>query len=416
MDTYVPANFHGMLIEWDKHLTIELGYTGSSYTSTCFPIFGQTLNSEKINFNPTQQNWGYLRCSVNITKKLYFHFDEPLVTEEKILLGTNSDVSNSANTLVFKGKTDNSILANSGVAFIRQVRLWKCYLCVDADTYRLDMTTTTGSKYAKLLHLFEAPYNPLVDKTQQKIKDVKPASSVDTTLTQNANWIGYNSLDVSTYKRLDKVSTDNGNDWLCNEFRDVCSGLVKLNQIENITWTGIDPPMYDRFAIDLWFMNTSTTNLTSGIHFIWRNIGSVSFVRDDTTATTLNAYCWPQDHRLDLQNTTGYANINALSTSVLNYDKITTTNSDNQWVWVRCSVNWTNKFFYMSANSQKTLEPERVYGTVKNDVPFRYMFQNNEKSTFYVWNGKNNSSTDINCRSIYLYTEYIPPNYDVQHV
>ena len=69
----------------------------------------------------------------------------------------------------------------------------------------------------------------------------------------------------------------------------------------------------------------------------------------------------------------------------------------------------------MSANTQKTLESERVYGTVKNDVPFRYMWQNNQKSTFYVWNGKNNPSTDINCRSINLYTEYIPPNFDVKH-
>lgn len=39
MDTYVPANFHGVHLEWNKHLKIELGYTGGSYTSKCIPVF-----------------------------------------------------------------------------------------------------------------------------------------------------------------------------------------------------------------------------------------------------------------------------------------------------------------------------------------------------------------------------------------
>lgn len=418
MDTYVPANFHGMDIEWNKHLKIRLGYSGSSYTSTCYPLFSEAdanlanSNSNTINFTPTQQNWGYIRCSVDITNKLYFHFDEPLVTVERQLAVSITSVPAGATTLKFKGVSDDAILANSGIAFIRQVRLWKCYLCQDADTYRLDMTTTTALKYTKLLHLFEAPY---VDPP--KISDVRPGTPVDTDLTENASFIGYNSLNASTYKRLDKVDTNNGNAWLCNEFRDVCSGLIKLNQIENITWSNIDPPLYGRFAIDLWFMNTSTTNLSSGVHFIWKNIGAVSFVKDDTTATTLNAYCWPQAHKLDLQNTSGNQKINALKNSnlVTNYDQIVTANSNKAWVWVRCSVNWTNRFFYMSSNNQKTLVAETVYGTVKNDTPFRYLFQNDEKSKFYIWNAKNNANTDINCRSINLYTEYIPPNYDVKN-
>lgn len=418
MDTYVPANFHGLDIEWDKHVKIRIGYSSNSYTSTCYPVFlssdstKENSNSETINFNPKQVNWGYLRCSVDITNKLYFHFDEPLVTVEKTLLGVHTNIASGTSTLKFKGKTNDDIMSSSGIAFIRQFRLWKCYLCQDADTFRLDMTTVTGLKYDKLLHIFEAPYNDT-----PTINDIRPATPVTTSLTENSNWLGYNVLDLTTYKRLDKVATNNGNNWLCNEFKDVCSGLVKLNQIENITWSNIDPPMYDRFAIDLWFMNTSTTNLSSGIHFIWRKIGSISFARDDTTSTTLNSYCWPQDHRLDLQNTTGYQNINALSSSssVFNYDRIQTTNSNNVWVWVRCTVNWTNRFFYMSSNAQKTLEAERVYGTVKNDNPFKYFFQNNEKSTFYIWNGKNNPNTDINCRSINLYSEYIPPNYDVKN-
>jgi hypothetical protein len=418
MDAYVPSVLHNMDIEWDKHLRIRIGHNGTSYTSTCFPLFLSTniileqSNSDTITFNPTQNNWGYIRCSVDITNKLYFHFDEPLVTIERKLLGNPSNITNGSTSLKFKGLSDNDRLANSGVAFIRHIRLWKCYLCQDADTFRLDITTITGLKYVNLLHLFEAPYDDIAS-----INDVRPASAVKTNLTLNTNWIGYNVLNSSTYKRLDKVSTNNGNEWLCNEFRDVCSGLIKLNQIEDITWNDIDAPMYGRYTIDLWFMNTSTSNLDSGIHFIWRNIASISFTRDDTASNTLNSYCWPQDYKLNLQATTGHKNINALTSSSManNYDRTQTTNSNNTWVWVRCSVNYTNRFFYMSANSKKTLVAERVYGDVINDVPLRYMFQNNEKSTFYIFNGKNNPNTDINCRSIYLYTDYIPPNYDVKY-
>jgi hypothetical protein len=418
MDTYKPSNLHNLIIEWDKHLKIKIGYEGASYTSTCYPLFKsddsnyESQNNDKINFNPTQTKWGYIRCSVDITKKLYFHFDEPLVTIERQLLGTPSNIASGNTTLKFKGLTDDNILANSGVLFIRQLRLWKCYLCQDADTYRLDITTVTGLRYTNLLHLFEAPF----DNTAS-INDVKPVSAVKTNLSSNANWLGYNVLDITTYKRLDKVSTNNGNQWLCNEFRDVCSGLIKLNQIENITWNEIDPPMYGRYAIDLWFMNTNTNNLESGIHFIWRNIASISFTKDNTVSSTLNSYCWPQDHRLTLQEITGNVNINALTTSSLvnNYDIIKTPTSNNTWVYVRCSVNWTNRFFYMTENNQKPLVSERVYGDIRNEVPFRYMFQNNEKSTFYIWNGKNNPNTDINCRSINLYTEYIPPNFDVKN-
>lgn len=227
----------------------------------------------------------------------------------------------------------------------------------------------------------------------------------------NTSWIGYNVFDMTNYSKLSSLSTNNGNSYLCNELKDVCSGLLKLNQIDNLTFTGISPPMNSRYTLEFWFMSTSATNLSSGIHFIWRNSVSVSLIRDVTTNTNINAYCWPQDHKLNLQNTTGDVNINNLSSTTLNYDLLQTANASSIWIWIRCAVNYTNRNFYFSNNITKSLLAETVYGTVTNDVPFRYLWQNNELSNFYIFNAAQNSSANVFIRSVNLYNDFLPKGY-----
>jgi len=410
INLYVPSAFDKLIFEWEKHLKIELSYN-AGYKSTCYPIFFSsnpsltTVNSSIVNFNANGTPWGYIRCSVDLVQKLYFTFDETLVTTEKDLLGSFSNsIATGATTLVLKGGSDNAILTNQGAVFIRHLRLWKCYLCQDADTYRLDVTVNTAPKYTNLLYLFEAPY---IDP--DKITDIK--ATVDYTLTANTNWIGYNVFDMSLYKRLTTTLANNGNAYLCSEFKDVCSGLLKLNQVQNLSFSGIQPPMNNRFTIELWALNTNTANISAGIHFIWRNVGSVSLVRDSKTTSTLNAYCWPQDQRLDLQNTITDSTVNGLTSNTLNYDVIQTNNANNQWVWVRCAVNFSNRQFYLSDNAIKTMQGDLVYGNVNNDVPFRYLWQNNELSSFTIANGSLNPNSDIMVRSIYLFNDYIPKGY-----
>lgn len=410
INLYVPSAFDKLVLEWEKHLKIELSYN-SGFKSTCYPIFYSAnpslnaVNTSTVNFTANGTPWGYIRCSVDLAQKLYFTFDETLVTTEKDLTGSiSSSIAAGTTTLVLKGGSDSAILTNQGAVFMRHLRLWKCYLCQDADTYRLDITNLTAPKYTNLLYLFEAPYTD-----PDKITDVK--ANQDYTLTENASWIGYNVFDMTNYKRLTTTSINNGNAYLCSEFKDVCSGLLKLNQVQNLTFTGIQPPMNNRFTIELWALNTNTVNLSAGIHFIWRNVGSVSLVRDLKTSSTLNAYCWPQDHRLDLQNTITDATVNGLSLNALNYDSIQTTNANNQWVWIRCAVNFTNRQFYLSDNSIKSMQGDLVYGMVNNDLPFRYLWQNNELSSFVIANGSLNASSDIMVRSIYLFNEYMPKGY-----
>jgi hypothetical protein len=169
--------------------------------------------------------------------------------------------------------------------------------------------------------------------------------------------------------------------------------------------------MNNRFTIEFWALNTNNINLDKGLHIIWKNVGSVSLIRDLKTTTTLNTYCWPQDHKLDLLGSNTDTIINNLSSTTLNYDLLQTTSANNKWVWVRCAVNFTNREFYMNENTTKQLKPDLVYGDINNDLPFRYLWQNNETSYLIIAGASLNSSTDINIRSIYLFNEYLPKDY-----
>lgn len=413
INVYVPSLFDGFNITWDKHLRLSLSYS-SGFKSTCYPIYYSSdlvlsaINSNQIPFSSVANGWTYLRCSVDLTNKLYVHFPAYTSYSEYSLSGVFTSITAGTTSLSFTAGNNNNILANEGAIFIRQLRLWNCYLCQDGTVFRKDLTITTGVKYANLLYLFEAPFAvaPVITEV---------LNATNTSLTLNANWIGYNVFDLSNYDKLTSTTVLGvGNSYLCNEFKDLCVTTIALNQVQgDITFSGINPPLNNRFTIELWYMNTNTSNLSSGVHFIWRNVGSVSFIRDTTTTTTLNTYCWPQDHRLNLLGTTGDTNINALKTSTLNYDSIQTTSSNNTWVWIRCAVNYTNRLFYMNNNTIKTLQSDLLYGVVGNDNPFRYLWQNNETSTFYISGASNHATTGIYiyAKSIYLFSDYIQQTY-----
>ena len=394
-------------------MKISISYS-SGYKSTCYPIYYTSdptlslLNSVNINFSATGSPWGYIRCSVDITNKLYFHFDETLTTSEFNLTGNFSTIPVGNSSLIFQAKTSNNNLTNQGALFIKQMRLWNCYLCQDADTYRFEITNITATRYTNLLYLFESPYI-----VPEKITDVK--ANLDYTINLNVNWIGYNVFDLTNYTILSSSSLNGGNSYLCSEFKDVCSGLVKLNQLENLTFSSVTAPMNSRYTLELWVMTTSAVDLISGISFIWKNNASVSIIRDSTINGTINSYCWPQDYRVNLQTLGVNVNINSLTGNTLNYDYFQTVNNINTWIWIRCEVDYNDKVFYLSDNAVKTLKADTVYGGVTNDNPLRYFWQNNETSNFHIWGGAANISTNIFARSIYLFNEFIPKGYSFKY-
>src|SRR5690348_517295 len=95
------------------------------------------------------------------------------------------------------------------------------------------------------------------------VPDIK--SNVSMTISQNPAWTGYNQIDDSLYVKL---ATPTG---LCTENTLFCSGLLKLNLVNDIKIDNIPPSNNGRYTMEFWTMNTSVTSLTSGYHVIWKN-------------------------------------------------------------------------------------------------------------------------------------------------
>lgn len=397
MNNYVPGqNTQGFSIAWDKQLLINMAYTSGSYFTFCYPIYDSTDNSKKnsnnFSFRISPTSWSYIRCSVDLTAKTFFSFDESSVVSERVLFGTGIASIPATTTLTF---TENSL--NRGVVFFRQFRLWNCYLCQNVNTYKLDITTATIATYTNLLHLWD----PLIGTS---ITDIKGGVNV-ATLTQNSNWVGNNVIDDSNYTKLAKP------DKLCDENATNCPiPLMKFNQYNDIKISKVPPATHSRYTLEFWTMVSSISNFSSGVHVIWKNLVSVSMVKDSTTATTLNIYCWPQDFKMNLIGTTG-SSINALTSTAYNYDSVALTSYGSSWVWVRCAVNGNDKIFYHSTNAEKTLKSDLFYKDATNSYPFRYMFQNNELTYFTVAGANNNSSSNIYFRNFYLFNDFIPSSY-----
>lgn len=405
INTYVAGTFNGFDIQWDKQLWINLSYN-NGYISSCYPLYDSTntqyelSNKESINLtDPTK--WVYIRCSVDTTNKLYFHFHETMVTSEKTLSG-------NAPTITAGQQTTLKFISNStdrGVIFFRQFRLWNCYLCQQADTYKLDITSASVASYTNLLHLWDPVYGAT-------ITDMKNAGANIITPTINPVSLGYNLLNIpNTYYKL--VSPT----YLCLETVVVCTGLLKFNQISDISFTNIPPAMNSRYTIEFWTLVTNVQQVKTGYHLIWKNIISVSIVQD-TTSTGLDIYCFPQDYKLNVANTTGSA-IHTLASNTANVDSIKTSNYNGKWQWVRCAVSNNQKEFYLSNNAIKQLKSDLMYTynqngvskSVLNDVPFRYFFKDSELSTFSLLGSNKNSSSDIYIRYVYLFNDYIPQSY-----
>lgn len=459
IQTYNTGKFGNYSFEWNRYLKIKLGYANGSYTSTCYPLFERTQtayensNSETINFVTETLPWVYLRCSVDIEKKLYFHYHQTLFTRERTLQTTLTDII-STGTVSLKFVNENQ---NRGILFFRLLRLFKCYDCQIPDMYRLNWITPAviGDQISNedLLYHIDGKiigYNTIdrsdIDAEQkQKIAFIK---DTDGTVTQTAfitaltssQFLGYNVVDLtaSKYKPLFTPKSTNN---LYPEGTYLWSGLLKLNELEDVRVPDVLPSYTGRYTMEFWFMITDVAKLTQGVHIIWKNLVSVTLVQDSTDNTKLNMFCWPQDFKLnaeinaDLMNTYGAANIqNLVSDSrILNYERKQRSSSiNNTWIYVRCAFNGSEKTFYSifedvtpGTPTEITVKSEFMYTyssttnqkiSTSNDYPFRYFFQNAEKTSLYFSGMSKNTNCVFYLRNIWLFDDYLPKNMDFRHV
>ena len=397
--------------------------------------------------------WVYIRCSVDIENKLYFHYDQNLFTTEKVLNTVLTDIP-ATGTASLKFVNENK---NRGVLFARLLRLFNCYDCQIPDDYRLNWITpvTVGDQinYENLMYHVDEKitgYNTIdrSDKdaeTKQKLKYIK---QTDGTVTETnelsqvsaADFLGYNVVDLSSTKYMPLFTPVNTNN-LYPENQYLWSGLVKFNEVEDVKIESISPSFNGRYTIEFWFMTDDVSKLNKGFHIIWKNLASVTLMQDSTTNSNLNMFCWPQDFKLnseigaDISNIYGPNDLNSIlnQNRILNYERRQRTSSiNNTWLYVRCAVNTGEKVYHSKFEdvtpgyvTEVELKSDVLFtvnnnsnlkATTSNDYPYRYYFQNGEKTYLMLAGMSSNTGCTIYIRNIWLFSEYLPKAMDFRNV
>jgi len=457
IQSYMTGGFGNYSFEWNRHLKINLGYQKGKYTSTCYPIFErlnsayENSNNVQINFTADQLPWVYLRCSVDISNKLYFHYNQSLTTTEQVLNTSLTDIPSSG-TVSLKFVNNNK---NRGIIFLRLLRLFNCYDCNTADIYRLNWITpvTIGDQiqYENLMYHVDEKItgNDTIDRsdvnaeTKQKIKYIKTNDGTVTqtpviTQVSNSDFLGYNVVDLSSSKYLPLYTPKSTNN-LYPENQYLWSGLIKLNEVQDVKIDQISPSFNGRYTFEFWYMVDDITKLTKGFHIIWRNLASVTIIQDSTNTSFLNMFCWPQDFKLNVETGTDIQSVYGAdiftmlnNNKVLNYEKkVRSSSINNTWTYVRCAVNTGDKVYYSKLEDVTVGTPTEVElksdvlfsvsginskTTTSNDYPFRYYFQNGEKTYIQLAGMSLNTGCTIYVRNIWLFTEYLPIKMDFRHL
>ena len=201
------------------------------------------------------------------------------------------------------------------------------------------------------------------------------------------------------------------------------TNLLKLTSVNNIEINDLNPPFGGRYTMEFWFLNSSS-NLPFGIHFIWKNLLSISLIQDTANGTNLNLYCWPQDYKVpqlkDLYATDFNSFVSANKN--VNFNQSTVNNYRNNWVNVRCAMNYQMRAFYLTnilngveniVNSE--IKPELISKDNSNDYPLRYFWQNNELTSLSIVGANKNPNTYFYLRSLALFSDFLTTNYSFRN-
>ena len=85
------------------------------------------------------------------------------------------------------------------------------------------------------------------------------------------------------------------------------------------------------------------------------------------------------------------------------------------WYWLRCAVSPNIMKYYLSEFPLVTLVADKVYDAQRNEVPFRYFYSPNEKSSLKIENAKDYPKK-LYLRSVSLFNDYIPKTYQFKNM
>jgi len=434
--TYLSGQFGTYSFIWNRYLKIVIAGKNSAYSSTCYPLYKEEddykdSNSNELTFESDALPWVYLRCSVNIETKKYFHFKEKSFTSEQDLDTLLTDILTGDAYLKFVNDSKNR-----GVLFFRLLRLWNCYDCQQVDSYRinwinLDIIKSQIANNNLLYHVDGRILSyDTIDRTadnavsRQTIKYIKDDSGVINSeylapLTKT-EFLGYNVIDFTTQGKYNELSTPQSTNHLCPENTYFCLGLVKLNQVNDVYIPDVAPSLSGKYTIEFWTMISDVTSLKNGFHIIWKNLASVTVIADNINSEELNTICWPQDFMFEDPNVIeakfGPDIHNLLSVpNIVNKEKKKRTSDINmKWLYVRCAVNTVYKKFYSVLEDETVIIPTEISMTAT--TPMSYTFTSRDTTNVLLTGMSSNSNCVIYLRNLWLYSNYLLPNNNTRNL
>ena len=400
-------NFREFTIEWNYHIKIRVHAEKRDddpnsaiydYYVDCTPIVvleHQDLNSPEViinNLGNRHYDWSYVACGVNFQEKLFYQTNNNKISEEIPFTSKLVVIPSEKTTLVFNENSPSGY----GFTFIHQMRLWHCYNC--AHNFRNLDYMTDDKNFNAVYHNFDGVNNGGSNPFMYFSDSAGAATSY--AMNQAADFPGY----TVRYGYSDPVLCDETLYNYYDEDTNSCQRHFNLARIPKDFEVNIPSSRNGRYTMDFWFFVEESSELSPGFNLLWKYHMSITLLRDTANKKTINAICFPQSYRDDVDGKGGQEIID-LYDKALNKDKYAYYQGSSTWNFVRCAVDQTRKLFFINDNIQLDLEGEILYGTTRNYRPFRY-FKIGTNHLLKFQNAHSNP-TRIFIRQIRCYKDFI---------
>lgn len=424
----MPGKFGTYSFIWNRYLKIKLSQNAGNYSSTCYPLWEINYSDKErvfseVFFESDKLPWVYLRCSVDIQNQKFFNIHEKSFTQEQNLNSpTIIDILSGTPTPTASLKFVNES-KNRGILFFRLLKLYSCYDCQSVDNYKINWMNSDIIKSQtvnnNLLYHVDGRIQDFdsikrssdTDELSQKLPYIKGSTgtefSSNLTPLSTTEFLGYNVLDMSNTKYA-TLSTANS---LCSENTEFCTGLVKLNQVSDVTIAGVTPSFSGKYTIEFWMRIKDFTKLSNGFHVIWKGLGAVSFIYN---TNKLFMTCLPQEFRIsnpNLDTLFGAELITNFLTISNKAQKEKSTNAqvEDKWLFVRCATdNIDRKAYGLWEDDINDSAAEKAMDEVSPSVP---SFLSPQTTSVILAGMSRNTECDIYLRNLYLYSDYLLQDY-----
>ena len=397
-------NFNEFEIDWNYHIKLRvykktLSEIDSSFTYIveCTPLV--VLEHQDLTSTETIENdigdahysWRYVACGVNFQEKLFYLTNNNRFGKETTFTSKLELIPSAKTTLSITEKSRTGY----GFTFIYQLRLWHCYNC--AHAFRNLDYQKNDKNFNAVYHNFDGTGSS--SSAGQTFGD-QAGNAKNGVMYQAADFPGY----TYNYSPGGPVLCDETIYQYYNEEHNACERHYNLARTPHDYSINIPSSRNARYTMEFWFFVENSAELSPGFNLLWDYHLSITLLRDTSNKNTINAICFPQSYR-DNVDQIGGQDIIDLYDKALNKDKYAFYQGSSIWNFVRCAVDQTRKLYYINDNLELKLEGEILYGTERNYRPFRFFKINAEhelkfQNAFY-------NPTRIFVRNIKCYRDFI---------